>query len=50
MKFKIRGKNVEVTDAIKNYLKDKTGKLDDGRRYIKIATNNTEEKSLTIRC
>ena len=28
MKFKIRGKNVEVTNAIKNYVKDKIGKLD----------------------
>lgn len=41
MKFNIRGKKVEVTDSIKNYIEEKLGKLD---KYF----NNPEELTANV--
>lgn len=41
MKFNIRGKKVEITDAIKNYIETKIGKLD---KYFE----NPEELTATV--
>ena len=46
MKFNIRGKNVEVTPAIKNYIEEKIGKLD---KYFESADNITANVLARVR-
>ena len=46
MKFNIRGKNVEVTSAIKSYIEEKIGKLD---KYFESADNITANVLARVR-